>query len=106
MKFKGTGIVWDAQNNRALVEFENGVVETTDERIIKILKDNGFQELEVKSETPSIDVESDIEPEVTNRESWNEIKRKATSLGIFVKGKKKDELLKLIKEKENVDHIN
>jgi hypothetical protein len=106
MKFKGTGIVWDAENNKVLVEFENGIVDTTDQRVIDILSKNGFQELnDVQNlETQQADDNSDVEAEDTIEQSnpklnWNEIKRKAISLGIKVKGKSKDELLSLIGEK-------
>lgn len=43
MKFFGTGSVWDAKNNKILVEFINGIVETDDPRICTILKDSGFK---------------------------------------------------------------
>jgi hypothetical protein len=39
MVFKGNGIVWDKERNKALCEFKNGVFETEDERTIKLLKE-------------------------------------------------------------------
>lgn len=50
MKFYGRGIVWDKENKKALCEFINGELETTDERIIKILSDAGY----TKEETPPV----------------------------------------------------
>ena len=125
MKFKGAGLVWDAENNKTLIEFVNGVCETTDQRVIDILNKNGFQELnEVQNlEThttidnsgtyegteidPDVEIEETIEEQKDPKTIWNDLKRKAISLGISVKGKKAVELKKLISEKENaVDNIN
>lgn len=94
MKFKGAGIVWDAQNNKSLIEFKNGVAETTDQRTIDILTKNGFQELnEVQNLETLTDENSDVEAEETIELNWNDIKRKASSLGISIKGKNKETLL-------------
>lgn len=43
MKFYGRGKVWDKENKKILCEFVNGEFETTDERIIAILSEAGFQ---------------------------------------------------------------
>ena len=50
MKFYGRGIVWDKENKKALCEFTNGELETTDERTIILLSEAGFQ----KEETPPV----------------------------------------------------
>lgn len=44
MKFYGSGVVWDAENNKALVEFgAECEAEITDERVVKLLKDAGYE---------------------------------------------------------------
>lgn len=43
MKFYGYGIVWDGDNNKPLVEFENGEFETRSKKTIKALTDLGYK---------------------------------------------------------------
>lgn len=48
MKFKGTGIVWDAQKNKELCRFtktglRQGVFETQDKKLIEKLKKLGYE---------------------------------------------------------------
>lgn len=33
MKFYGHGVVWDKENNKTLCRFENGILETNDDRV-------------------------------------------------------------------------
>ena len=42
MRFYGNGIVWDAENNKRLIRFTDGVCETDDKRICSELKRMGF----------------------------------------------------------------
>lgn len=42
MKFYGIGKVWDKEKETILCEFIDGELETKDQRIIKILKEIGF----------------------------------------------------------------
>lgn len=48
MKFKGNGIVWDAENNCVLCQFNDEEFETEDERVIEILQDNDYEYEEVE----------------------------------------------------------
>jgi hypothetical protein len=48
LKFFGHGILWDNENNKVLLEFVNGEVETKDEKLIKLLKENGYKHQEEK----------------------------------------------------------
>ena len=47
MTFKGNGIVWDAENNCVLFRFINGEFSTENEKIIKVLQENGYGAEEV-----------------------------------------------------------
>ena len=52
MKFKGNGIVWDADNDRVLCKFMGGELETEDVKTIKVLKDGGYAfEEEIKKKS-------------------------------------------------------
>jgi hypothetical protein len=42
MVFHGKGVVWDAKNDKRLCKFENGKFETSDKRVIGILKNAGY----------------------------------------------------------------
>jgi hypothetical protein len=42
LRFTGTGIVWDAENDKALCTFENGEFYTDDKIVINKLKELGF----------------------------------------------------------------
>jgi hypothetical protein len=48
MKFALIGGVWDGESNSIIAESENGVFETTDEKIIEKLKVRGYKEYEEK----------------------------------------------------------
>jgi hypothetical protein len=43
MKYKGNGIVWDAENDKPLAEFIGGSFETNEDRIIDKLDELGFE---------------------------------------------------------------
>jgi hypothetical protein len=43
MKFYGRGVVWDAENNKALCRFVNGEIETSDERVMNKLFKLGYE---------------------------------------------------------------
>ena len=43
MKFYGSGIVWDKENNQRLCKFKNGEFETDDERVATILHNLGYR---------------------------------------------------------------
>ena len=43
MKFHGTGIVWDGENNKVLCRFTDGTFETDDKRVQDILIANNFE---------------------------------------------------------------
>lgn len=43
MKFYGIGKVWDKEKETVLCEFIDGELETTNQRVIKILKEIGFK---------------------------------------------------------------
>ncbi|MDR7856308.1 HeH/LEM domain-containing protein [Tissierella sp.] len=43
MKFKGHGIIWDAENNCILCKFIDGELVTEDERVIEFLQDNDYE---------------------------------------------------------------
>lgn len=73
MVFKGSGLVWDNESNKPLVQFVNGIVEVTDERTIAILKQNGFNETQIEpvtiqEEPPIIESEVEAEPTLLNQE--------------------------------------
>lgn len=87
MKFKGNGIIWDADNNCALCKFEDHELVTEDERVIEILKENGFEFEESKDSTPSITVK--------------ELKALLDEKGIEYDAKaKKEDLVKLLEGAE------
>jgi len=48
--FNGKGIVWDAEGNRPLVHFKNGVFETEDSKTVGKLKKLGYEPAEVIKE--------------------------------------------------------
>ena len=48
MRFYGRGIVWDKENNKSLCSFTDGELETSDDRIIKILTELGYTSNEKK----------------------------------------------------------
>lgn len=50
MKFKGSGIVWDAERNCILCKFENGELVTEDVRVIEILQENNYAYEELEDE--------------------------------------------------------
>ena len=58
MKFFGTGIVWDKENNKALCQFEKGEYNTSEERKIQILSSLGYtyeaEKAEEKQEEPPV----------------------------------------------------
>jgi predicted RNase H-like nuclease (RuvC/YqgF family) len=69
MKFFGTGNVWDGRANKVLVEFKDGVVETTDPKVCAILKDQGFK------------YEGEMEAELDEKtQKINELKTKCSQL--------------------------
>jgi hypothetical protein len=50
MKFVGAGIVWNPETNKMLGKFEDGILETTDKKEQKILKEVGFKESKEEKE--------------------------------------------------------
>jgi hypothetical protein len=74
MRFYGRGIVWDAANDRKLMKFENGVFDTDDERITKLLIDGGYRHEE--NETPS-KAETPVDEPATEKVDEN-VAEKAT----------------------------
>ena len=56
MKFKGNGIIWDADKNCALCKFKDGELVTENDRVIKILSENGFEFEESEDAIPSLTV--------------------------------------------------
>jgi len=51
-KYKGTGTVWDAENNKALVRFEDGVYQTDDAGIIDKMNALGYKDIEEPKAEP------------------------------------------------------
>lgn len=51
MKFKGHGIIWDADRNCILCKFTDGELITEDERVIELLQDNNYEFEETEGET-------------------------------------------------------
>jgi hypothetical protein len=49
MKFALIGGVWDGESNSMIAESENGVFETTDEKLIEKLIKRGYKEYEEKA---------------------------------------------------------
>lgn len=71
MKFIGTGIVWDATNNRILCKFVDGKVETDDKNVINTLVNGGYEyEGELDFDTDD-DIEDDVD-ELENKVVVNE----------------------------------
>lgn len=67
MKFYGNGVVWDGENNKRLIKFVGGAVETEDERVQSILIERGYSfdpEPPVAS-VPTIQTEQPIMESVT-----------------------------------------
>lgn len=50
MKFEGAGIVWDAENDKQLCKFEDGVFDAKTKREQDILKKLGFKEVKEEKE--------------------------------------------------------
>jgi predicted RNase H-like nuclease (RuvC/YqgF family) len=68
MKFFGTGDVWDAQKDKVMCTFVNGVYETEDEREIQKLVEIGFKyegELQVKLDKKEEEI-SELKSEVAD----------------------------------------
>ena len=55
-------IVWDGTNDRQLCEFEDGVLITDDERVIKVLDEMGYREIAMDAEVPPTLPEPPIVP--------------------------------------------
>lgn len=116
MKFYGNGHVWD-QETQKLLSFQDGIIDTEDERLIKLLSDQGFSTNALppvpKAENPyyakpavieetEFEVETEIEqPKISPMSEWHDLQKRATELGIPIKGKSKKALLALIKDKES-----
>lgn len=43
MIFKGNGIIWDAEKDRALCNFQDGEFHTKDKRVMQLLQDYGLE---------------------------------------------------------------
>lgn len=99
--------VWDAKNNCELCNFgTEGFIKTDDEKLVAQLVKQGYPEVK-ESEIVEEKIESSMESETEDDQKpanespteWGEIQKKASSLGIAVKGKDKPTLLKEIEEK-------
>lgn len=83
MKFKGTGIIWDRNKNKTLVNFKNTeIYETTDKQEIEILTGCSLVEI----------VEYDQEKEVAEM-TKNEVMEKLDDLFIEYNPRDKKEVL-------------
>lgn len=51
MIFYGKGVVWDKERSKPLCRFENGVFETKNTRIIRLLKETGYEGEETGKDT-------------------------------------------------------
>lgn len=78
MKFKGKGIVWDADNNRVLCKFKNGELETDDKHVIKTLLNAGY-EYEGEIDVAIEDDEFEDTPEDNNQEETKDVTKKKSS---------------------------
>ena len=52
MRFYGNGVVWNAEEDRRLCKFNNGVFNTTDQRVIDKLLSLGYKSDCVSAEEP------------------------------------------------------
>lgn len=68
MKFFGIGVVWDKENNKALCSFENGELETNDERTIEKLSGLGYKSDVLSVENKDTGEELDEETKDTDEE--------------------------------------
>lgn len=50
MIFKGAGIVWDAENNKPLCKFEDGIFDAKTKRDQDILKKSGYDVVKEEKE--------------------------------------------------------
>lgn len=101
MKFYGSGIVWDNENNKPLCKFEGGEFETKDERVIKLLQEAGYngreaveanQEGQAAEAKPQEASKTDLE-EMT----FSELKELAKAEGLTVGRKSKADLIEALR---------
>jgi len=62
MKFFGNGLVWDKENSKNLLKFVDGIFETSEDYIIKILQDleYEFEEVEEKVEQAEKEIVEEV----------------------------------------------
>jgi len=99
--FKGTGIVWDAENNKRLCKFFGGEYKTANVREIRILEaagyrsvDDGIQAEQGDTERPEVEAEQEDYSEKTVKE-LRQIARERKIKDYYIMSK--DELIEALK---------
>lgn len=96
MKFKGNGIVWDAEKDCALCIFQDGELHTKDKRVIQILQSHDFE-----YEAEDDDEEDDDQDTGHKAPSNAELKAMLDQKGIkYNNNDNKNTLLKLLEGAE------
>ena len=110
MKFYGSGIVWDGENNTRLCKFVNGEFETDDEEVIRKMEAAGYgrqakregqgengppegQEVEAEQAPPKAKDEGIELEEMT----YNELKELAKAEGVTIRHKSKADLIEALR---------
>ena len=101
MKFYGSGIVWDKENNKPLCKFEGGEFETKDERVIKLLQEagyNGREAVETNQERQAVEAKPQEASKTDLEEmTFNELKELAKAEGLTVGRKSKADLIEALR---------
>ena len=101
--------VWDAEKNQALAKSDaEGIIDTKEKRTIEKLLKAGYKIVKVRDQSKFEEVavaksetELDQKPKGISDMDWPDIQKKASLLGLEVKGKTKVELIKEIEGKVN-----
>jgi hypothetical protein len=54
VRFEGNGVVWDPERLCTLCEFKNGTCTTDEDRVITIMRKNGYEETVIDMGTPRV----------------------------------------------------
>lgn len=101
MKFKGNGIVWSPEENKALCKFTKGSLETEDPALITKLKTLGYKQI-IEEETELLDSNEDqTQPEEIDAPEQTQTTENQNTISDDFK-----ELRQLAKEKGIAGYMN
>lgn len=100
MRFLGgiSETIWDKENNCPLVKFNEGVFETDDPKLIKILKDKKYKTLDEIEASPTANLDFDPKQAITEDTAWQMIQKIAAHYKVAGRGMNRDQLVDAINE--------